>query len=100
MLCLKTIYQFLLHHVNLISNIQKWTHSDSNWCRRASNVVMIKFLNRKIDKKTIYRIDKKLLFNNCLALIHDTDIYVQKSIGWLLKEASVFYRDEVSRFLS
>ena len=98
-LCLKTIYNFFLNYTKLIPLLKQWARSDSIWCRRASNVVMIKFLNRKIKEDLYYKLDKKIIFDNCLKLSSDKDFYVQKSIGWLLKEASVIYPDDVKKFL-
>jgi len=93
-LCIKTIYQFLLTRPHLIEQTQHWAYSEVSWCRRASNVVWVKFINRKIGKST-YCLDKKLIFKNCDLLLNDPDEYVQKSIGWLLKVTSVHHENDV-----
>lgn len=93
-LCIKTIYQFLLSRPHLIENTQHWAHSEVSWCRRASNVVWVKFIKRKLGKSTYY-LDRSLVFKNCDLLLEDDNEFVQKSIGWLLKVASVEYEAEV-----
>ncbi len=97
-LCIKTIYQFLLSRPYLIEKTQHWVHSDVSWCRRASNVVWVKFIKRKIGKTT-YFLDKELVFNNCDLLLDDEDEFVQKSIGWLLKVTSVEHEADVITYI-
>jgi len=97
-LCIKTIYQFLLARPHLISQTQHWAHSQVPWCRRASNVVWVKFINRKMGK-SFYKLDKALIFKNCDLLIKDKDEFVQKSIGWLLKVAAAEHETDVINYL-
>jgi len=97
-LCIKTIYQFLLSRPHLIERTQHWAHSEVSWCRRASNVVWVKFIKRKMGKTTYY-LDKGLVFNNCDFLLEDDDEFVQKSIGWLLKVTSVEHEAEVIAYI-
>jgi 3-methyladenine DNA glycosylase AlkD len=97
-LCIKTIYQFLLSRPHLIEKTQHWAHSDVAWCRRASNVVWVKFIKRKMGRST-YFLDKDLVFKNCDLLLEDGDEFVQKSIGWLLKVTSVEHETDVIAYL-
>tara|TARA_R110002153_G_scaffold39181_2_gene112977 strand:- start:3397 stop:4152 length:756 start_codon:yes stop_codon:yes gene_type:complete len=97
-LCIKTIYQFLLARPHLIEKTHHWAYSTVPWCRRASNVVWVKFVKRKIGK-SIYYLNKQLVFKQCDLLINDQDEFVQKSIGWLLKATSVQYQDDVIRYI-
>lgn len=97
-LCIKTIYQFLLARPHLIEQTNHWAYSKVSWCRRASCVVWVKFIKRKIGKSTYY-LNKKLVFNQCNVLINDKDEFVQKSIGWLLKATSVHYQDDVIQYI-
>ncbi len=97
-LCIKTIYQFLLSRPHLIESTQHWAYSGVSWCRRASNVVWVKFIKRKVGKATYY-LDKALVFKNCDKLLEDDDEFVQKSIGWLLKVASVEHEEDVIAYL-
>ena len=98
-LCIKTIYQFFLARPYLIKTTQHWAHSKVSWCRRASNVVWVKFIKRKIGKAE-YHLDPKLVFENCNTLLHDHDEFVQKSIGWLLKVTATHHEKAVVEYLS
>jgi len=97
-LCIKTIFNFLLTRPHLIEKTKHWSNSNIPWCRRASNVVWVKFIKRKINN-SIYYLDKQLVFKNCDILIKDEDEFVQKSIGWILKVTSVLYEDDVIKYL-
>jgi len=97
-LCIKTIYQFLLTRPHLIEQTQHWAHSKVSWCRRASNVVWVKFIKRRVGR-SVYCLDKVLVFNNCDLLMQDKDDYVQKSIGWLLKVTSVHHLHDVIEYI-
>jgi 3-methyladenine DNA glycosylase AlkD len=97
-LCIKTIYLFLMARPHLIEATQHWAYSEISWCRRASNVVWVKFIKRKMGKSTYY-LDRELVFRNCSLLIEDDDEYVQKSIGWLLKATSVHHEDDVIEYI-
>ncbi|MBL4796156.1 MAG: DNA alkylation repair protein [Oleispira sp.] len=97
-LCIKTIYQFLMSRPHLIERTQHWAHSEVSWCRRASNVVWVKFIKRTMGKTTYY-LNKDLVFNNCDLLLEDDDEFVQKSIGWLLKVTSIEYEAEVVTYI-
>ncbi len=97
-LCIKTIFRFLMARPHLIDQTQHWAYSHVSWCRRASNVVWVKFIKRKIGT-SVYYLNKELIFKNCNTLINDKDPFVQKSIGWLLKVASLQYEDDVIRYI-
>ncbi|MEJ7808289.1 MAG: DNA alkylation repair protein, partial [Telluria sp.] len=81
-LCIKPLYLYLKRHPHLLERLYAWGSSDSAWCRRASNVGLVKFVGRTED------VDLAKLFANCERLLADPDPYVQKGIGWLLKVAS------------
>lgn len=97
-LCIKTIYQFLLSRPHLIEKTQHWANSEVSWCRRASNVVWVKFIKRGMGRSTYY-LDKQLVFKNCDRLIDDNDEFVQKSIGWLLKVTSQHHENDVVEYI-
>jgi 3-methyladenine DNA glycosylase AlkD len=97
-LCIKTIYQFFLSRPHLIEKTNHWAYSKVPWCRRASNVVWVKFVKRKIGK-SIYYLNKELIFKHCDLQINDPDEFVQKSIGWLLKATSMQYQDDVIKYI-
>ncbi|MDO6423900.1 DNA alkylation repair protein [Saccharophagus degradans] len=97
-LCMKTLFNFFMARPHLIEHTKEWAYSDVSWCRRASNVAWVKFIKRKIGK-TEYKLDKKLIFENCSLLISDQDEFVQKSIGWLLKVTAAEHEKDVLAFI-
>ena len=97
-LCIKTIYLFMLSRPHLIESTQVWSRSTNPWCRRAANVVWVKFIKRKMGKST-FMLPKPLIFENCDRLLKDEDPFVQKSVGWLLKVAAVEHEEDVIRYL-
>ncbi|MDU0354390.1 DNA alkylation repair protein [Paraglaciecola aquimarina] len=97
-LCMKTLYKFLLARPHLIEHTKKWAYSNVSWCRRGSNVAWVKFIKRPMGK-SVYYLDKNLVFNNCDVLIVDADEFVQKSVGWLLKVTAVYYPEDVVNYL-
>jgi len=97
-LCIKTIYLFLMARPHLIIKTQYWACSEVSWCRRASNVVWVKFIKRKIGKTT-YCLDKELILKNCDLLLSDEDEFVQKSVGWLLKVTAAQHEDSVINYI-
>jgi len=97
-LCLKATYNFLMARPHLIETTQIWSNSEVPWCRRASNVVWVKFIKRKIGK-SIYILNTDLVFENCDRMMSDEDEYVQKSIGWLLKVTAVHHQADVIEYL-
>ncbi len=97
-LCIKTIYTFLSSRPHLIVTTQHWAQSSVPWCRRASNVVWVKFIKRKLGHTT-YWLDTRLVFMNCDYLLGDKDEFVQKSVGWLLKVTLPHYEREVLVYL-
>ncbi|WP_158970409.1 DNA alkylation repair protein [Paraglaciecola sp. L3A3] len=97
-LCMKTLFKFLLARPHLIEHTQKWAYSDVSWCRRGSNVAWVKFIKRPMGK-SVYFLDKNLVFKSCDLLITDADEFVQKSVGWLLKVTAIHDPDDVVKYL-
>ena len=97
-LCIKTIYRFLMARPHLIDQTAHWAFSDVSWCRRGSNVAWVKFIKRKIGK-SVYSLDKDLVFRNCDVLLNDQDEFVQKSVGWLLKVTSLHHERDVVEYI-
>lgn len=97
-LCLKSIYHFLMTRPHLIESMQHWAQSESPWCRRASCVIWVKFIKRKIGKQ-VYYLDTSLVFKQCRILLDDENEYVQKGVGWLLKVTAIEHEAEVIHFI-
>jgi len=92
-LCIKPLYILLKRKPHLLDRVYGWGASRSPWCRRASNVALIKFVGRSTD----FDLDRTLA--NCERLLPDEDPYAQKGIGWMLKVASQHELPAVLSFL-
>ncbi|KJZ08710.1 DNA alkylation repair protein [Marinomonas sp. S3726] len=97
-LCLKSIFNFLMARPHLIESMQHWALSKNPWCRRASCVVWVKFIKRKMGKQT-YFLNTALVFKQCNLLLEDKNEFVQKGVGWLLKVTAIEHQAEVIRFI-
>ncbi|MFC8142788.1 DNA alkylation repair protein [Streptomyces paradoxus] len=97
-MCLKLLYPFFLGHLDLIPRTRDWAGSASPWARRAANVAVVKFVRRKVGR-TVFELPTSHVFGNCVRLMHDGDVYVQKGSGWLLKVTAEVHPDEVAGFL-
>lgn len=82
---------FISRYPEFIPKVKNWTTARNRWVRRASAVSMI------------YSIRKKKYLNDVLdiadSLLQDKDDMVQKGYGWLLKEASNVYPQEIFRYV-
>jgi len=90
-LCSHAFGYYIFKFPEFLSNIKKWAKSKNRWERRASAVCLIYSLRKN-----------KYLENAFLIadiLLEDSDDLVQKGYGWMLKEASNVYLDEVYSFV-
>jgi 3-methyladenine DNA glycosylase AlkD len=92
-LCIKPLYLYLRRRPHLMSAIPGWGRSGSSWCRRASNVALVKFVGRND------ACDLGQVLANCERLLSERDPYVQKGIGWILKVAAQYETRAVLAFL-
>ncbi|MFX0125057.1 MAG: DNA alkylation repair protein [Candidatus Hodarchaeota archaeon] len=89
--CTRTMGYFLLQYPDFIPQVKKWTGSSNPWVRRAAAVSFIYALRREKYLQDCFEV-ANTLFN-------DPDIYVLKGYGWMLKEASNKFRDEVFEYV-
>lgn len=89
--CTRTMGYFLLHHPKFIPDVKQWTKSANPWVRRAAAVSFIYGLRREKFLQDCFDVANTLL--------NDSDIYVLKGYGWMLKEASNKFRDEVFNYV-
>jgi 3-methyladenine DNA glycosylase AlkD len=73
-LCIKPLYLHLKRHHHQLDRVYRLGSSSSPWCRRASNVALVKFVGRSKH----FDLDRTLA--NCERLLPDKDPYVQKGI--------------------
>ncbi len=90
-LCVRPLGTFLYFIPERIDALVKWTVSKNRWVRRASAVAAIPSLRRGTQLDFAFAIAEKLLT--------DEDYLVQKGYGWMLKEASHKYPNEIFKFV-
>ncbi|MBW6440554.1 DNA alkylation repair protein [Patescibacteria group bacterium] len=91
-LCTHALGHFIFQFPEFLPEIEKWAKSKNRWKRRSSAVCLIYSLRKKKYLKNSFAIADILL--------EDTDNLVQKGYGWMLKEASKFYLNEVFNFIN
>jgi 3-methyladenine DNA glycosylase AlkD len=92
-ICIKPLYLHLKRRPQLLGRIDEWGASASPWLRRASNVALVKFVGRS------EHVQLEKVFANCARLLTDSDPYVQKGIGWILKVAGQYAPQDVLSFI-
>jgi len=75
----------------LTEELIKWTGSDNRWRRRAAAVTMVPIARKGLMLDEVYSIAEPLMT--------DEDDMVQKGVGWMLKEASREYPQEIHEYL-
>ena len=78
---------FIFQYPQFIPQVKNWVESVDPFVRRAAAVTFIYSLRRR---KTLEHI-----FEVADALLQDPNIYVLKGYGWMLKEASNHFPQEV-----
>ena len=81
----------VFRYPELLDRTLSWCGSENRWLRRASAVISI----YPVRKGNILQ----HIFTVCDSLIGDEDDLVRKGYGWLLKEASNRYPDEVFEYV-
>lgn len=74
--------------------LERWNRSRKPWLRRQSIVSLLCF-----DNLRDVRPPAAIILKFVAALLEDTDLYVQKGVGWTLRECGRAYPDETMRFL-
>lgn len=74
--------------------LRQWNRSKNPWKRRASIVSTIYYANKKRKAPSI-----KTVLSLIKPLLHDQDVYVQKGVGWQLREAYNLWPRKTLAFL-
>ncbi len=86
-LCNHAVGSFMQKYPTYVKQLKKWTKSSNRWVKRAAAVTLILPARKGLFLNNIFEITDMLLL--------DQDDMVQKGYGWLLKEASKVYQQEV-----
>ena len=89
--CTHTAAYHLMRFPEFAEQYLKLVNSDNPWARRASAVVFIVPIRKKLFFDYVFRISNALMF--------DTVTLVLKGYGWLLKEATRHYQREVFDYI-
>ncbi|HIG96967.1 MAG TPA: DNA alkylation repair protein [Candidatus Aenigmarchaeota archaeon] len=89
--CTHALGHFVMSFPEYIPELNKWAKSSNRWMRRASAVTLIYSVRRKKNLEYTIKIANILL--------RDGDDMVQKGYGWMLKEASKNYPEEVLNYV-
>jgi 3-methyladenine DNA glycosylase AlkD len=79
---------------HLLSLVKKWNASDNLWIRRQS-LVSLYYYARTKKQHLEFELPIKLVTN----LLHDNEYYVQKAVGWTLRESYNVYPKETYQFI-
>lgn len=90
-LSIHTMGNFLYRYPKFSSKVKAWAQSTKPMVRRAAAVSFIYGLRRGQGIKHIFDVAD--------ALLEDNDIYVLKGYGWMLKEATKHFQEEVFAYL-
>ena len=89
--CNHTIGDFVEKYPESVNELVNWTASPNRWLKRAAAVSLIIPAKKGQFLTEIFIISDRLL--------PDEDDMVQKGYGWLLKEASRLYQDNVFQYV-
>jgi len=90
-LCCHHIAITLEQDGKLAHKLLKWTKSRNRWRRRAAAVSLVELANKGMYLNETLQVAERLM--------QDKDEMVQKGVGWLLRETSRKYPDEIAEFL-
>lgn len=74
---------------------ERWNRSENLWKRRQSIVGLIEYASKR---KRVLAFDHLISFVD--PLIHDDEYYVQKGVGWTLREIYNLYPDQTLEYFS
>ncbi|MBE0431923.1 DNA alkylation repair protein [candidate division WOR-3 bacterium] len=86
-LCRHAFGPFVYRFPECLPNVVRWTTSGNRWLRRGAAVVMIYSLRKGENLDAALQIAD--------ALLRDEDYLVQNGYGWMLKDASIVFPEQV-----
>jgi 3-methyladenine DNA glycosylase AlkD len=89
--CTHTMGYFLYRYPEFAGKVKKWVESENPWVRRAAAVTFIYGLRRGVFLEHAFDVAD--------ALLTDEHRYVQWGYGWMLKEATKHFLDDVFAYV-
>jgi 3-methyladenine DNA glycosylase AlkD len=90
-LCRHAFGAFVDQFSQFLRDVTKWTESENRWVRRSAAVIMIYLLRKGKHLDVAIRIADALLL--------DDDYLVQNGYGWMLKDASILFPEQVFSYV-
>jgi 3-methyladenine DNA glycosylase AlkD len=90
-LCTKCLGELFARHPEMLDRGEPWLHSPNRWLRRGAAVSLVPPARRGLFLPQVFRV--------AVALLMDEDDLVRKGYGWMLKEASKPWPQEVFSFV-
>jgi len=90
-LCTHAMGYFLFTYPEFAGEVKKWVESENPWVRRAAAVTFIYGLRRGTFLQHVFDVADELLI--------DEHRYVQWGYGWMLKEATKHFLDDVFEYV-
>jgi len=87
----KVLSYFITNKIVEFKSLKGWTESSSKWKRRSVPVTLIEVLKMNVPLERLFNVIEPLML--------DTEKFVQKGLGWFLREAWKKYPDETEEFL-
>jgi 3-methyladenine DNA glycosylase AlkD len=87
----KLVSPLVLQHRKLEAELISWSQADNFWVRRAS---LLAHLHHKEQTNT------RLLADTILVLAPETEFFIRKAIGWILRDYSYTNPDWVANFVA
>lgn len=87
----KALSYFVLNRIVEIESFNEWAKSESKWKRRSVPVTLIDALKMDLPLERLFKIIEPLML--------DAEKFVQKGLGWFLREAWKIYPEKTEDFL-
>lgn len=88
--CINVIGPFLGKNLGLVPKIESWAKAKNVWVQRASLVSVLK-ISRYLESE--------YLFKRATPFMQSKEPFLQKAVGWFLKESFKYHRKELLKFL-
>jgi 3-methyladenine DNA glycosylase AlkD len=89
----------LVANPDRVDQVETWTTSSHMWTRRAALVITLPWTKQNFPKPRDLEIRDRVL-GWCATLAPDRDWFIQKAIGWWLRELSHHDADRVAAFIA
>ncbi|WP_244972773.1 DNA alkylation repair protein [Gottfriedia solisilvae] len=83
-------FHFLTYPELIEEYAEKWIQSENMWLNRAAILFQMKFKDKT---------DQERLFRYCQLMSNSNEFFIQKAIGWALREYSYINGDAVENFI-